>query len=53
MSAGAKAEDIRNVVLSGNTTMAHLLLQIEPRYIRRDTYFSTVSDISDSWDENN
>ena len=43
-SAGAKAEAIHNVVISGNTTMAHLLLQIEPRYIRRDPYIPTVSD---------
>lgn len=44
-SAGAQTEDIRNVVLSGNTTMAHLLLQIDPRYIRRDPYIPTVSDL--------
>ncbi len=37
-SAGAKAEAIRNGVVSGNTTMAHLLLTIEPRYLRRDPY---------------
>jgi uncharacterized 2Fe-2S/4Fe-4S cluster protein (DUF4445 family) len=43
-SAGAKADTIRNVVLSGNTTMAHLLLEIEPRYIRREPYIPTVSD---------
>ena len=43
-SAGAKSELIRNVVISGNTTMAHLLLQIEPRYIRRDPYIPGVSD---------
>ena len=43
-SAGAKVDDIRNVVVSGNTTMAHLLLAIEPRYIRRDPYIPTVSD---------
>jgi uncharacterized 2Fe-2S/4Fe-4S cluster protein (DUF4445 family) len=43
-SAGVKAEAIRNVVVSGNTTMAHLLLKIEPRYIRRDPYIPTVSD---------
>ncbi|MBC2712444.1 MAG: DUF4445 domain-containing protein [Desulfosarcina sp.] len=43
-SAGTKADGIRNVVISGNTTMAHLLLQIEPRYIRRDPYIPTVSD---------
>jgi uncharacterized 2Fe-2S/4Fe-4S cluster protein (DUF4445 family) len=43
-SAGAGRESIRNVVVSGNTTMVHLLLQIEPRYIRRDPYIPTVSD---------
>jgi uncharacterized 2Fe-2S/4Fe-4S cluster protein (DUF4445 family) len=43
-SAGANAPSIRNIVVSGNTTMAHLLLQIEPRYIRRDPYIPTVSD---------
>jgi uncharacterized 2Fe-2S/4Fe-4S cluster protein (DUF4445 family) len=43
-STGTKAEAIRNVVVSGNTTMAHLLLQIEPRYLRRDPYIPTVSD---------
>ena len=43
-SVGARVEAIRNVVVSGNTTMAHLLLQIEPRYIRRDPYIPTVSD---------
>jgi uncharacterized 2Fe-2S/4Fe-4S cluster protein (DUF4445 family) len=43
-SAGVKADSIRNVVISGNTTMVHLLLQIQPRYIRRDPYVPTVSD---------
>jgi uncharacterized 2Fe-2S/4Fe-4S cluster protein (DUF4445 family) len=43
-SVGAETEAIRNVVVSGNTTMAHLLLQIEPRYLRRDPYIPTVSD---------
>jgi uncharacterized 2Fe-2S/4Fe-4S cluster protein (DUF4445 family) len=42
-SVNSKVEDIRNVVISGNTTMAHLLLQIEPSYIRRDPYIPTVS----------
>jgi uncharacterized 2Fe-2S/4Fe-4S cluster protein (DUF4445 family) len=42
-SAGARLEFIRNVVISGNTTMTHLLLQIEPRYIRRDPYIPTVT----------
>ncbi|MCB2145077.1 MAG: DUF4445 domain-containing protein [Deltaproteobacteria bacterium] len=43
-SAGTKTDAIRNVVISGNTTMAHLLLQIEPRYLRRDPYIPTVSE---------
>ncbi|MFH0784937.1 MAG: ASKHA domain-containing protein, partial [Pseudomonadota bacterium] len=43
-SIGGETTAIRNVVISGNTTMAHLLLQIEPRYIRRDPYIPTVSD---------
>jgi uncharacterized 2Fe-2S/4Fe-4S cluster protein (DUF4445 family) len=42
-SAGAHRDQIDNVVLSGNTTMTHLLLQIEPRYIRREPYTPSVS----------
>ncbi len=34
---------IDNVVVSGNTTMTHLLLKIEPRYIRREPYIPSVS----------
>ncbi len=40
----AHFKQIKNVVLSGNTTMTHLLLQIEPRYIRREPYIPTVSE---------
>ncbi|RJQ73278.1 MAG: DUF4445 domain-containing protein [Desulfobacteraceae bacterium] len=43
-SAGAESCHIRNVVVAGNTVMAHLLLQIEPRYIRREPYIPTVSE---------
>jgi uncharacterized 2Fe-2S/4Fe-4S cluster protein (DUF4445 family) len=43
-SAAGDAVQVKNVVLSGNTTMTHLLLQIEPRYIRREPYIPTVSD---------
>ena len=43
-SAGARAADVKNVVVSGNTTMAHLLLEIEPRYIRREPYIPTVTE---------
>ena len=42
--AGASKADIKNVVLSGNTTMMHLLLGIEPRYIRRSPYTPTASE---------
>lgn len=35
---------VKNVVISGNTTMTHLLLQIEPRYIRREPYIPTVTE---------
>jgi len=43
-SAGVEYRRIRNIVISGNTTMAHLLLKIEPRYIRREPYIPTVSE---------
>jgi uncharacterized 2Fe-2S/4Fe-4S cluster protein (DUF4445 family) len=42
--AGAVARQIKNIVLSGNTTMAHLLLGIEPRYIRREPYIPSISE---------
>ncbi|MFH1985156.1 MAG: ASKHA domain-containing protein [Pseudomonadota bacterium] len=41
---GAAATAVKNVVISGNTTMVHLLLQIEPRNIRREPYIPTVSE---------
>lgn len=43
-SAGAQASQVRNVVVAGNTVMTHLLLQIEPRYIRRAPYIPTVAE---------
>ena len=43
-STGANHNQIKNVVISGNTTMVHLLMQIEPRYIRREPYIPTVSE---------
>ncbi len=42
--ADRKAHAIKNVVLSGNTTMTHLLLQIDPKFIRREPYIPTVSE---------
>jgi len=42
-SANAHQDQIENVAVSGNTTMAHLLLKIEPRNIRREPYIPSVS----------
>jgi uncharacterized 2Fe-2S/4Fe-4S cluster protein (DUF4445 family) len=39
-----KASHIDNVVISGNTTMTHLLLGLEPKYIRREPYIPTVAE---------
>ncbi|MDZ7832152.1 MAG: ASKHA domain-containing protein [Desulfobacterales bacterium] len=41
---GADAKQIHNIVVSGNTTMTHLLLKIEPRYIRREPYIPSISE---------
>ncbi|MFW5936828.1 MAG: ASKHA domain-containing protein [Desulfosalsimonas sp.] len=41
--AGVDAGDIENIVISGNTTMTHLLLKIEPRWIRREPYVPSIS----------
>ena len=35
-SANAHQDQIENVAISGNTTMSHLLLKIEPHNIRRE-----------------
>ena len=43
-SVGAHFRLIKNVVISGNTTMTHLLLKIEPKYIRREPYIPSVSE---------
>jgi uncharacterized 2Fe-2S/4Fe-4S cluster protein (DUF4445 family) len=37
-------KQIENVVISGNTTMTHLLLGIEPKYLRREPYIPSVSE---------
>ena len=42
-SVSVERKQIDNVVLSGNTTMIHLLLGIEPRYIRREPYIPSIS----------
>jgi len=43
-SVNGNFKDIKNVVIAGNTTMTHLLLKIEPRYIRREPYIPSVSE---------
>ena len=45
-SISADPNEIKNVVISGNTTMVHLLLQVEPRYIRREPYIPIVSEFT-------
>lgn len=40
---GADPDRIENIVVAGNTTMVHLLLKIEPRYIRREPYVPIIS----------
>ena len=36
-------DDILSVTCAGNTTMTHLLLKIDPTYIRKDPYIPTVN----------
>jgi uncharacterized 2Fe-2S/4Fe-4S cluster protein (DUF4445 family) len=36
-------QDINEVSLAGNTTMTHLLLGIDPRFLRREPYIPTIS----------
>lgn len=41
-SHGIRKEEICNAVISGNTTMIHLLLGLNPDYIRLDPYTPTI-----------
>jgi len=43
-AVSADKNQIKNIVISGNTTMTHLLLKIEPKYIRREPYIPTISE---------
>ncbi len=43
-AVNADKNQIKNIVISGNTTMTHLLLRIEPKYIRREPYIPTASE---------
>lgn len=44
-AGGVSAADIGNAVVSGNTTMVHLLLGLQPEYIRLDPYTPTVLEV--------
>lgn len=43
--AGVSHADIYYGTFAGNTTMGHLLLQLEPHYIREDPYVPTFNDL--------
>jgi uncharacterized 2Fe-2S/4Fe-4S cluster protein (DUF4445 family) len=40
---GIEPDEIYEVSIAGNTTMVHLLLGVDPEYIRRDPYTPTVA----------
>ena len=44
-SSGVSLSDIYYASLSGNTTMTHLLLNLEPRFIREEPYVPTINQI--------
>ncbi len=41
--AGVDKEDISTITLAGNTTMTHLFLKLDPRWIRRSPYVPTCT----------
>ena len=43
-SLASSHKSIENIAISGNTTMVHLLLGIDARYIRREPYIPTISE---------
>lgn len=43
--AGIKSDDIVSCVISGNTTMTHLLLGLNPEYIRLEPYTPTIFEV--------
>ncbi len=44
-SCGVVPSEISNAVVSGNTTMTHLLLGLDPEYIRLEPYTPTVLEV--------
>lgn len=44
-AAGISREDITCVTCAGNTTMIHLLLRIDPAYLRKEPYVPTANSV--------
>jgi len=44
-TAGVSSQDVYLASFSGNTTMIHLFLGLEPRYIREEPYTPTISQV--------
>ena len=44
-TVGIKKEDIYEVCAAGNTTMNHLLLGLNPDYLRREPFIPAINDI--------
>ncbi len=42
---GVDLNDVNCVLCAGNTTMVHLLLRVDPTYIRREPYVPTANDV--------
>ncbi len=42
---GVKLHDVTAVILAGNTTMTHLLLGLDPTFIRRDPYIPSATSV--------
>ncbi len=40
---GIELREIHEIAIAGNTTMTHLLLGMEPRYLREEPYIPTIS----------
>jgi uncharacterized 2Fe-2S/4Fe-4S cluster protein (DUF4445 family) len=43
--SGISQNDIYYAVFAGNTTMSHLLMQVDPHYIREEPYVPTFNDV--------
>ena len=46
---GIEPYEIHEVAVAGNTTMTHLLLGLDPRYLREEPYIPTISLAAASW----